>query len=134
MLFNVVLDICIVLSMTIAFRWGGREEKLAAAAMLVAIVASNFAISGRYHHTEIGLFAVDFALFAGLLLLALRSDRYWPMWAAAFQLVATMVHFGSLVETGNFAWAYYAALIFWSFPVFIALGAGSWLEGRYRDA
>jgi hypothetical protein len=29
-------------------------------------------------------------LFLGLLALALVSDRFWPMWAAAFQLVGTM--------------------------------------------
>ena len=73
-------------------------------------------------------------MFFGLLVLALRSDRFWPMWAAAFQLVGTMVHLGSMSQTGDFEWAYYVALTFWTFPVFIALMAGTWFEGRNRRA
>jgi hypothetical protein len=54
------------------------------------------------------------------------------MWAAAFQLVGTMVHIASMTETGDFAWAYAVGLIFWSYPVLIALMVGTWMEGRYR--
>lgn len=116
----------------VALRWGGFDERLAAIGMIVAVVASNIVSDGSYGHTETGVLIVDAALFFGLLLLALRSDRFWPMWAAAFQLIATMVHVGSMTETGDFAWAYYVALIFWTYPVVIALMAGTWFEGRNR--
>lgn len=115
-----------------AFRWGGIDEWLAAVALMLATLASNLVDTSAYVHTETGMLTVDVVLVFGLLVLALRSDRFWPMWAAAFQLVGTMFHFASMTETGNFAWAYYVALIFWSYPVAIALGVGTWLEGRHR--
>lgn len=115
-----------------ALRWGGTDEKLAGAGMLAAVIISNIVSDGSYGHTETGVLIVDVSVFFGLLVLALRSDRFWPMWAAAFQLIGTMVHIGSMSQTGDFAWAYYVALIFWTFPVFIALLAGTWFEGRFR--
>lgn len=116
----------------IAFRWGGRDERIAAVGFLVAVVATNLMSDGSYSHTERGVLVIDVTMFFGLLVLALRSDRFWPMYAAAFQLVGMMIHFASMSQTGDFAWAYYVALIFWTFPVCIALAAGTWLEGRFR--
>lgn len=116
----------------VALRWGGRDERIAAVGFLLAVVATNVTTDGAYTHTETGVLVVDVITFFGLLALALRSDRFWPMYAAAFQLVGTTIHFASLSQTGDFSWAYYIALIFWTFPVFIALAAGTWLEGRYR--
>lgn len=124
---SVLLGCC-----AIALIWGASEERYTSIGIAVAVLASNFVSDGSYAHTESGVLIVDIAVFCGLLLLALRSDRYWPMWAAAFQLVGTMVHFASIPQSGNFAWAYYVALIFWTYPVFIALAAGTWLEGRFR--
>jgi hypothetical protein len=68
-----------------------------------------------------------------LLALALYSDRFWPMWASAFQLVGTSIHLASLYESGNFAWAYAVGLIFWTYAVFTALALGTWLESRRRQ-
>jgi hypothetical protein len=116
----------------IAWKWGGLDERLAAGGFFAATIATNLADTNAFVRTESGMMVVDILLFFGLLVLALRSDRFWPMWAAAFQLVGTMFHFASMTETGDFRWAYYIALAFWTYPVFIALGLGTWLEGRHR--
>ena len=115
-----------------AWLWGGLDEKLASSGFILATLASNMANKTHYSHTETGVLLIDLALLAGLIVLALRSDRFWPMWAAAFQLVGTMVHVASMTETGDFAWAYAVGLIFWSYPVMVALMVGTWLEARYR--
>ncbi|MBU6166363.1 MAG: hypothetical protein KGQ52_09525 [Alphaproteobacteria bacterium] len=115
----------------IAFRWGGRDEMLAALAFLLATLLS-WAMDNQYNGTQVNVLAVDFALLIGLVVLALTSDRFWPMYAAAFQLVGSIVHIGSMTETGDFAWAYAVGLIFWSYAVLAALMAGTWLEGRNR--
>lgn len=120
-------------SVFMAWRWGGRDEKLAALGFLLATLATSLANQSLYSHTEVGVLVVDIALLGGLLTLALRSDRFWPMWATAFQLVGTTVHVASMTEQGDFAWAYAVGLIFWSYPVMITLMAGTWLEGRYRS-
>lgn len=132
MLWQVLGFLALSVSCFVALRWGGFDERIAAVGFIIAVVATNIVTDGRYTHTEMGVLIVDASVFFGLLVLALRSDRYWPMWAAAFQLVGTMVHLGSMSQTGDFEWAYYVALTFWTFPVFIALMAGTWFEGRNR--
>jgi hypothetical protein len=116
----------------VAIRWGGLDERLASLGFVLATLASQIWTKTNYAHTETIVLMIDAALLVGLVILALRSDRFWPMWAAAFQLVGTTVHFASMTETGDYAWAYAVGLIFWSYPVLIALGVGTWLEGRHR--
>lgn len=132
-MFQLLGLIAIIASVVIAWKWGGRDERFAAGIFLAATIASRIADQGNFAHIQSTVFIIDFALFAALLILALRSDRFWPMWAAAFQAVGTMVHIASMTETGDFAWAYAVGLIFWSYPVVFALMAGTWLEGRYRS-
>ena len=115
----------------LAFRFGGRDEQWTAIACIAATLISRL-MHAEYVHVEIGVLAVDGLLLGGLVLLALTSDRFWPMYAAAFQFVGTIVHMASMTETGDFAWAYAVGLIFWSYAVMAALMAGTWLEGRNR--
>lgn len=131
MYLEIVAIVTVVAAALLAFGWGGRDEQLAAIGFLAATLATRM-IQAEYQHIEMSVLAVDFGLLLGLLALALTSDRFWPMYAAAFQLLALLVHVGSLTEQGNFAWAYAVALIFWSYAVIGALLAGTWLEGRSR--
>lgn len=116
----------------LAFKFGGFDEKVAASAFVVATLASRL-VQQNYAHTETGVLVVDFLLLAGLLVLALKSDRFWPMYAAAFQFVGSLVHVASMAEQGSYAWAYAVGLVFWSYPVMIALMVGTWLEARSRQ-
>lgn len=134
MLIQILFAAVFIGSCGAAFRWGGFDERCGAIGLMIAALVSNV-VTLDFHYAATGfeLFAIDAALFVGLVILALRSDRFWPLWASAFQLVATLVHIGSIFQSGDFAWAYYVALAFWSFPVMVALGAGTWLEGRLRS-
>jgi hypothetical protein len=116
----------------VAWRWGGRDEKLAALGFMVATAASYLANAHLYSATETGVLAVDIMLMAGLLLLALTSDRFWPLWATAFHFVALLVHVASLTLQGNFAWVYAIGLHVWSYAVIAALMVGTMLEARRR--
>jgi hypothetical protein len=132
MLFNFIGLMAVATSCGVAIRWGGLDERLASLGFVLATLASQIWTKTNYAHTETIVLMIDAALLVGLVILALRSDRFWPMWAAAFQLVGTTVHFASMTETGDYAWAYAVGLIFWSYPVLVALGVGTWLEGRHR--
>ncbi len=117
----------------VAFRWGGTDERIASLAFIAATFASKLFTESNYVHTETIVMAIDALLLLALVAVALRSDRFWPMWAAAFQLVGTSVHLASMAETGDFKWAYAVGLIFWTYPVLIALMVGTWLEARHRQ-
>ncbi|OSZ70504.1 hypothetical protein CAP39_05875 [Sphingomonas sp. IBVSS1] len=133
MIFEILGLVTLLGTVAVALRWGGRDERFAAYAFIAATVLS-WLLDNDYHGVQMSVLAIDLALLCGLVALALTSDRFWPMYAAAFQLVGTMVHIGSMTETGDFAWAYAVGLVFWSYPVMAALIAGSWLEGRPRRA
>jgi len=132
MFWQILMLSVLAISSGFALRWGGADERFAAVGLLIAVTISNIVTDGSYGHTETAILIVDVSLFFGLLVLALRSDRFWPLWAAAFQLVGTMVHFASISQNNDSAWAYFAALVLWTFPVFIALMVGTWLESRGR--
>jgi hypothetical protein len=132
MLLNYLGLMAVATSCGVAMRWGGLDERLASLGFVLATLASQIWTMTDYAHTETIVLMIDAALLVGLIVLALRSDRFWPMWAAAFQLVGTTVHFASMTETGDYKWAYAVGLIFWSYPVLVALGVGTWLEGRHR--
>ncbi|WP_164156270.1 hypothetical protein [Sandarakinorhabdus rubra] len=131
-MFAILGILFLVMACVMAWRWGGRDEQLAAFGFAVATLASTLANQHFYASTEVGVLGVDMMVLAGLVVLALRSDRFWPMYAAAFQFVGTVVHMASFAEQGDFAWAYAVGLIFWSYAVMAALVAGTWLEGRTR--
>lgn len=78
-----------------ALRWGGAPERwtawmMAAAAALTALLPYNADVS--FQSINPTTFAVDVILMLGLCGLAIRADRYWPMWMAALQLIAIAVH------------------------------------------
>ena len=130
-MFPIIGILALVAACYLAYKYGGFDEQITAGAFVAATIISRI-VQTNYAHTETGVLVVDLALLAGLVVLALRSDRFWPMYAAAFQFVGTLVHIGSMTEQGDYAWAYAVGLVFWSYPVMAALMAGTWLEGRNR--
>lgn len=133
MFLNILAMTALFGSSAVAWRWGGFDERLASIGFMIATAASQIFTNRNYGDVETTVLLIDACLLVGLVVLALRSDRFWPMWAAAFQLVGTSVHFASMAETGSYAWAYAVGLIFWSYPVLIALMVGTWLEARHRQ-
>ena len=114
----------------LAFRWGGRDERLAALAVLGATLMTPLVQSYGFKGPETGIVIVDFALFAALAAIAMRSRSFWPIWAAGFQLCALAVHMAAAAMPGIMPGAYAETLVIWSYPVLLALGIGTWLEVR----
>ena len=108
---------------------GRREEKIAALVCLAATLATRFLISPlhiRYSGLEIGLLAVDLAVLAAFLALALKSQRFWPLWIAGLQLTNSTAHLLKGVEVELMPHAYGAAMVFWSYPILLIILAGTW--------
>jgi hypothetical protein len=117
----------------LALKVGGKDERLAAAALLAAALASPIVQSHSYAAPEMGIVLVDAILFIALLLLALRSSAFWPMWAAGFQLCALAVHFAAAKSPHMMPATYAETLALWAFPQLLALLFGTWYEARMRD-
>jgi hypothetical protein len=110
-----------------AWRRGGKAERMGSAIMVAGAALSMAAVAelaNRFHSAEIGLFFVDLAVLAAFWALMLRSNRYWPIWASAFQLAGIMTHFAAFV-TPHLLPASYAILQgLWAYPIIIVMLLG----------
>lgn len=107
---------------------GGRDERWAAFICVLGTAATATLVAPlpyRYEHVELAVASVDVLVLAGFSLLALRSDRFWPLWVAGIQLTATTGHVLKAVQPDLLPVAYGAALAFWSYPILLIIAAGA---------
>jgi hypothetical protein len=108
---------------------GGGPERAVALLLLAAAAGTLLAQSAppvRFNDVEIGVLAVDAALFLGLLAVAMRAERYWPLWMTALQGVALAGHGAKAVNPHVIPWAYAVLLAFWGYPMVALLGIATW--------
>jgi hypothetical protein len=108
---------------------GGLPEKIGASILTVGSVLSVAAISGwpvRYGSLELGVFLVDLATLAGFLVLALRAERYWPLWLTALQIIGIAAHAVKLLDPGVIGRAYAFAMQFWGYPMWLMIALGTY--------
>ncbi len=112
--------------------WRGRwVERIAAAAMAAAWFASPLVQDDQQTlGAQSGVLAVDVLLLLVLLWLALTTDRWWTMAAAAFQGVSALVHLAAAIDRAIIPRAYYVAGSLLSYLVMGALLVGAWNAGR----
>jgi len=78
---------------------GGWPERLAGAAMIVAWFATGFLYNNQQKFgPQTAVFLVDLALMLVLLFIALRSDRWWPMWACGFHSLSLILTLATLAD------------------------------------
>lgn len=134
MTFQLIFLVALIGSCGAALWLGRGNERWTAIALLVSAVASPLVEQSEFVQPESGILVIDLVLLGYLLVLALRSDRFWPLWAAGFHVVGTMIHVARLVDVSIWPNAYAVAQVFWAYPVLAALAVGTWWEGRFREA
>lgn len=110
-----------------AFARGGPPERVGAQILLAATIASAVALWGsrnRYFQPEVATMWVDIAMAAAFVALALRAQRFWPMWVAMVQLDIVATHL-VMFSPETKAWAYWAVQAVWSYPAPLLLAAGT---------
>lgn len=75
--------------------------------------------------TEGEIFAIDIIALLALLYLTIKSDRFWPMWASAFQLLAVTIHTVVMIAPDVTPWAFATGAVFCAYPMLLALALGS---------
>ena len=114
-----------------AFVRGGAPERVVAAAFIAAATASFAArplAHVRYHDTEFGLLLIDAALLAVLVAVALWANRFWPIWIAAFQLFALLVHIAMLYQQDVLPIVYFVVISRIAYPMLLMLLVGTALH------
>jgi hypothetical protein len=113
-----------------AFWKGGREEQLAAGGLLLSFALTVALRDRSWAGIQWSAFVADICLLILLTAIALRTERYWPMAAAAFQLLCVVTHLARLVDPGVRAWAYATGQVIWSQLLVVAIGVGVWNAWR----
>ena len=77
---------------------------------------------------------VDIATLAAFTYVALRSERFWPLWISGLQLTTSVAHFFKVIDPTLLPMAYSAAARIWSYPILVILAVGTWRsQRRARD-
>jgi hypothetical protein len=129
LLYNGLLLLVVIYAMA----RGGRSERAAALIMLAGslltkVVYAPFA--NRFGDVELTVLLVDAAGFVGFTIVALKSDRYWPIWIAALQLIGMLVHLAKLIEPAMLRTGYAFMLAIWSYPMLALIAFGTWSHHR----
>ena len=112
---------------------GGAPERWGAIIYAVSALLTTAAVSpwhSRYLSIELGVLVVDLAMLAVLVLLALRAERFWPLWVSAFQIIGTAAHAIKAWDPALLRLGYAFAMSLWSYPMLLLLVAGTWCHRR----
>ena len=130
-----VFRILLVLVVAYALWRGGRDERHVGLICALGVIFTRLVISPvseRFESVEYQVMAVDLAVFIGFLVVALRSERFWPLWIAGLQLTTLTGHALKGFESDLLPKAYGAALTFWAYPIIFILAVGTWRSHQRR--
>jgi hypothetical protein len=118
-----------------AFARGRLDERLAATICIAATVLTHIVHSPwreRFSSVEVGVLLVDAFALVAFVAIALRTDRFWPLWVAGLQLTSTLAHFLKAIELDLMPHVYAAAARLWVYPIFLIIVIGTWRASKRR--
>ena len=127
----ILFDLLLFGSCGYALLKGTRDAQIVAAVALVANFASYLVVSG-YGGIEVGVLGIDVLVLAAFTAVALKSDRFWPLWVAGLQLTTTFGHALRAIEDQMVPIAYAVSLRFWVYPIHIILIIAVWRSQRRK--
>jgi hypothetical protein len=107
-----------------AIRCGGAPERIVAWIILATVVADpllHLLLQPRFRAVDPTHVIIDVARFAGLAAVAVRANRYWPIWLSAFQLLALAAHLAKAMDLAIHPVIYGAMQAIWSYGILIGL-------------
>lgn len=121
----------LLLVVAVAFRRGDRETRIAAGICLVASLLSAALVQDE-DRLESGIAFVDLTVLASFVTIALRSERFWPLWVAGLQLTTSVSHLLIILQPTLLNLAYHAAMRFWSYPILLIVVVAALRSKHYR--
>ncbi|MCJ8157040.1 hypothetical protein [Sphingomonas sp. LaA6.9] len=112
---------------------GGGPERAAATIILTGTVLTTLTyqpFATRFQSVETSAFLIDLAVWLALLALALKAERFWPLWIAGLQGVAVVVHAVKILDPTILRWAYAFLMAIWVYPMMLILTIGIWGHQR----
>ena len=116
-----------------AFVAGGGPERIGAGAYALACIASHLLFSApsiKYRFVETGVFIVDIVVFLAFTIIALRANRFWPLWVTALLGLGVLAHLARWAGPGAIPWAYQVIMSIWSYPILALIAVGAFRHRR----
>ncbi len=114
--------------------WRGRdEERLATGAIVLGWAMTVMAWKVNSQETQWAVLAVDLAEMPVFLWIALRSVRWWPLFATAFKLLIVVTHLAHAFDPSLSGWAYLTAGLLWSYLALFTVAYASWSAPRAAE-
>ena len=124
-----------LLVVAFAFLKGDDPERIAAGGYVLSWFASLLIQGdGSVAGTQWGLMGIDAVMLAVFIALAWKSDRAWPVWAAAFQSLTVMSHILTLVDIRPPVSAFYAVINLASIGILLSIAVGTFWAWQERVA
>jgi hypothetical protein len=112
---------------------GGKPERVAAVVLILADFISAAAMRSRHWQAaEPPIVVIDSCVAIFFVGFALKSSRWWPLWAAAFHFLAATMVIASLVGPPVRPYAYFVGELIWDYLGLFALLFGTHFE-VHRD-
>lgn len=132
MLRVILFDLLLFGTCGYALLYGRQDARIIGGVCIVANFAS-YAVVSRYQGVEVGVFGVDLLAFLIFTAVALRSDRFWPLWISGLQLTTLVGHVLKAIQLDLVPIAYAVALRFWAYPILIILAVATWRSRRRQN-
>lgn len=117
-----------------AFRRGGWEEKLASAGLVITSYLTVLLLSSSspFQRLEGSVLVLDTGHFLLMLVIVLRSRKFWPMWVAAMAAMSIMAHLLPYIPQSS-PYLYFRAEALWSWPIWALIGVAVWRHSAHRS-
>ncbi|WP_158703070.1 hypothetical protein [Allosphingosinicella vermicomposti] len=111
---------------------GGKEGRWVTFFIISAAVLSIPAgsLGHQWRDVQLPVLGVDVLLLLALGIVAVRSQRYWPLWITGFHLVSIVTHIARIGQGDLPPTIYFALQSFWSVPGLLAMVAGIMMDRR----
>lgn len=112
--------------------WKGTRDARIISVTCLAASTVTFLVAGKYSGVETMILAVDLVVLGAFLYVAMRSDRFWPLWIAGFHVTTIFGHVLRMMSSDLVPIAYAVALRLWAYPELIILGVAVWRSQQRR--
>ncbi len=124
-----------ILGMVLVAVWwfGAQPERLGVSILAIASGLSILVSTPdgrRFYNLEIGIAVVDVVTLFSFVVLAISSQRFWPIWAASFQASDLLTHGAISAMPNSVPKAYGLLQGFWVYPMFVAILLGTYGHQR----
>ena len=125
---NYLFLVLLIACCAYAFARGGAPERIGMAVYAAGSVLTYVAVSAppiRFKGVEVGVFIIDVCVLISFIVLALRANRFWPIWVSALLGLGVLGSLAMMLHPRVIPWAYAVVLSIWSYPILLLMVVGT---------